>query len=304
MSLCNIDCLQASNDLRASEERFRLVFEYAPIGMAIVNLDGSFQRVNQALSNLVGYCVEDFSTMKLSDITPQEDIQRIKAAADTASQEEAPRFALETRFFCHTGELINVLLHVALVRSPQNEPMYYIGQIVDITDRKRYEEAIKHMAYHDPLTGLPNRMLFRDRLTLALAQARANQDVLAVVFLDLDRFKDINDTLGHYIGDKALKQIAKRLAGAVRKTDVVARMGGDEFTLLLPSVGSRENVNRIVEKMVSIIEEPLHFENKEFVVSASVGVALYPEDASEVDSLLQNADKLMYLNKQDKDIVR
>ncbi|HAK73837.1 MAG TPA: hypothetical protein DCP36_10015 [Sporomusaceae bacterium] len=304
VNACTTSCSQAIEGLKESEERFRLVFDYAPIGMAITGLEGHFMRVNQAMCNLVGYSAEEFTSLQLKNILSDDDLSTIKTAIQKLLADQEQQLVLESRFFRNGGEIIHVMLHIALVRGVHGKPLYYIGQIVDITERKRYEEAIKYMAYHDSLTGMPNRMLFRDRLTMSLNQARVNQQMLAVIFLDLDRFKEINDTLGHYSGDKALKVIAQRLEAALRKSDVVARLGGDEFTLVLYGVPDRESIDRVIDKIVSAIEEPLLLEGREFIVSASVGVAIYPQDGADVDTLLQIADKNMYIDKERKGIER
>ena len=169
----------------------------------------------------------------------------------------------------------------------------------ELTEEK---EKIKHLAYHDYLTGLPNRMQFRDRLTVAITQARANNEMLAVIFLDLDRFKEINDTLGHNAGDEVLKVIAGRLRGSLRQSDVVARLGGDEFILLMPGIQCKKSVDLVIEKIISAIEQPLIVQEQEFVVSASVGVAIFPDMAMEIDDLLEAADKNMYAVKQSKSV--
>jgi diguanylate cyclase (GGDEF)-like protein len=195
-----------------------------------------------------------------------------------------------------------VLLHGALMRDRRGRPVNFVGQIIDVTEHKHRVQTMQHMAYHDQLTGLPNRILFREKLALSLAKAKASQDMLAVIFLDLDRFKIINDTLGHYIGDLALKLIADRLIKSVRSSDVVARMGGDEFTVALPNVAHEQDVLKILGKMITSLEEPLLFDGREFIVSASVGMAMHPRDGQDVDALLRVADTAMYMSKRNKDM--
>ena len=304
MDICRIDCAQAMADLQESEERFRLVFDYAPIGMAIIDLAGRLTRVNPAMSTLTGYDVEELTVSSLQDIMHSEDESKLQEASEVLFARQEPRRILEIRFVRKDGSVIYTILQMALVHGAMNQPLYYIGQFIDITERKHYEDAIRHMAYHDSLTELPNRMSFRDRLTIALDQARANQQMLAVVFLDLDRFKEINDIVGHYIGDKALKIIANRISGALRKSDAVARLGGDEFTLLLPSTHNRDSVDLVMDKIIKVIEQPLVFDDQEFIISASMGVAMFPDDGLEVDTLLQVADKNMYLDKQRRGVER
>ncbi len=288
--------------LRESEERFRLIFENAPIGMVIADLKGRFTRVNQAMADIFGYSVDQLTGMHFASLTHAEDLETDMFMVSELLQGKKPRFVMEKHYLRKDGEVINVTLHVSLVRDSRNRPRYFVIQIVDITERKRYEQTIKHLAYHDPLTGLPNRVMLRDRLALALAQARGSRDMLAVVFLDLDHFKIINDTLGHYTGDQALKLIAERLLGAVRSSDIVARLGGDEFTVLLPGISDEQDVLIVLSKLMEAIQQPMRFEDREFSVSASVGIALYPRDGQDSEELLQAADKEMYAAKQRKGI--
>ncbi|MCX7781350.1 MAG: PAS domain S-box protein, partial [Negativicutes bacterium] len=239
------ECVCATEAKGEGEECFHLLFEHAPIGMVIVDLSGRFQRVNQAMCDLVGYTPEEFCRLNFRDITHPDDLPKDLAMVTKLLAGDIPRFVLEKRYIRKDGQAIYVMLHVALRRQSNGDPAYFIGQIVDITERKRYEEAIKHMAYHDPLTGLPNRMLFRDKLIIAMAHARTCGSCLAVVFLDLDRFKEINDTLGHYMGDQALKLIADRLAGAVRKSDLVAAVRAGARGYLLKSMESQDVLDAV-----------------------------------------------------------
>jgi diguanylate cyclase (GGDEF)-like protein len=161
----------------------------------------------------------------------------------------------------------------------------------------RQKETILHLAYHDALTDLPNRTLFEDRLTVALAQARRKRQMAAVMFLDLDRFKVVNDTVGHAMGDLLLKSVAERLTNLVREGDTVARVGGDEFTLLLPEVARAEDVVEIAERVLDSLRQPWLLDGHEFRVTASIGVAICPTDGEDADSMLTNADTAMYRAK-------
>ncbi len=168
----------------------------------------------------------------------------------------------------------------------------------DITERTYAEEQIKHLAYHDVLTGLPNRLLFKDRLTVALSHAQRDRSWLAVLFLDLDRFKVINDSLGHNIGDQLLQSVAARVQSCVRESDTVARLGGDEFTLLLPALNHSEDAALVAEKILEAVRYPFHIEGREFFITTSIGVSLYPEDGSDAATLIKNADTAMYQAKE------
>lgn len=169
---------------------------------------------------------------------------------------------------------------------------------VEIEERKRVEEKIKHMAFHDTLTSLPNRTLFNDRLTLSLAHAHRTSELLAVVFLDLDRFKSINDTLGHSVGDLLLHEIANRLKRCIREEDTVARFAGDEFTLLLLGINEAEDVSNIARKILDAIQQPLMIREHELYITTSIGIAIYPNDGGDAETLLKNADTAMYHAKE------
>jgi diguanylate cyclase (GGDEF)-like protein/PAS domain S-box-containing protein len=169
----------------------------------------------------------------------------------------------------------------------------------EIAERRRVEEKIKHIAFHDVLTSLPNRALFQDRLSLALAHARRNNEMLAILFLDLDRFKVINDSLGHTVGDQLLQGVAERLKKCVREDDTIARLGGDEFIILLPGISHVDHVSAVARKILDTIKQPWHVGGIELFVTASIGVALYPNDGEQIDVLLKNADAAMYRSKEE-----
>ena len=168
----------------------------------------------------------------------------------------------------------------------------------DITERTYAEEQIKHLAYHDALTNLPNRLLFKDRLTVALSHAQRDHSRLAVLFLDLDRFKIINDSLGHNIGDQLLQAVAARVGACVRESDTVARLGGDEFTLLLPNLVRAEDAAVVAQKILEAIRYPFHIEGREFFTTTSIGISLYPEDGLDAETLIKSADAAMYQAKE------
>ncbi|MFZ5998685.1 MAG: diguanylate cyclase domain-containing protein [Nitrospirota bacterium] len=179
-----------------------------------------------------------------------------------------------------------------------NGRRYLIESLTDITERKRMEEAIKYQAYHDLLTNLPNRMLFMDRLGLALTQVQRNQKMLAVLFLDIDYFKNINDSLGHTIGDQLLRDVAKRLKACIRKSDTVARIGGDEFILLLSPINDIGDAVIIAEKILSVFQKPFKIDGNTLRVTTSIGLSLYPGDGETAEALLKNADIAMYYAKE------
>jgi len=168
----------------------------------------------------------------------------------------------------------------------------------DVTQRREHEEAMRRMAYRDPLTGLPNRISLGDRLGLEIAHARRNRESLALLYLDLDGFKEVNDALGHHAGDALLRGVAERLRRVLRGGDTVARLGGDEFVLVLPGISGADEARRVGQKILEALRVPFGFEGRELSASASIGLALYPRDGEEPETLLRRADKAMYRAKQ------
>lgn len=167
----------------------------------------------------------------------------------------------------------------------------------ELAERKQAKETIRHLAYYDSLSGLPNRKLFNERLNLELAHAQRNQQKLAVMWLNLDRFKDVYDTLGQSVGDKLLQAVGKRLTSLLRKGDTVARMGGDEYLMLLPEIAGIADVAKIAQKVLEAIRKPFVFDGHELHITISIGVAIYPNDGGDADTLIENADTAMYRAK-------
>jgi diguanylate cyclase (GGDEF)-like protein/PAS domain S-box-containing protein len=192
-----------------------------------------------------------------------------------------------------------VLGYAAPLFDEKGEPRGAIGAALDITERKRAEQEVRRLAYHDSLTGLPNRLLFRDRLDLALAQARRRGPGVALAFLDIDRFKVINDSLGHSLGDRLIEEVGRRLRAAVREVDTVARLGGDEFTLLLPGVDDAEKAALVAAKALGSLRPPFAYEGRELFVTASMGLSLCPSDGFDAEAIIRNADVAMYRAKEE-----
>ncbi|MBA5605202.1 GGDEF domain-containing protein [Duganella sp. FT3S] len=175
---------------------------------------------------------------------------------------------------------------------------HYVGVINDITEAKQAAEFIRHRAYHDPITDLPNRSLFMDRLHQEIVRARRNKLAMALLFIDLDHFKEINDEFGHDVGDDLLRIAAIRLTASARESDTVARLGGDEFTAILNDINGKEDAARVAQKMLDEICRPFEIGPHELVISASIGIAIYPTDGEGAASLLKAADGAMYRAKR------
>jgi diguanylate cyclase (GGDEF)-like protein len=192
------------------------------------------------------------------------------------------------------GEIYPEWLTINAVRNDAGQVVNYVGVFSDITKRKVAEEQMLFLAHHDGLTSLPNRGLFIERLNHAVARAHRTQDKIALLFLDIDNFKQINDTLGHHIGDQLLQIVAQRLSSCVREGDTVARLGGDEFTILLESLNQPDDVAPIARKIIDTLIQPMRLDGQEISVTASVGISLYPSDSERPDELIKCADTAMY----------
>ncbi len=197
-----------------------------------------------------------------------------------------------------SGEIYPEWLSISTVKNSRNEIMRHVAIFMDITKRKEVEQRIHLLAYYDPLTSLPNRVLFGDRLGQALAASRRGGGKVALLFLDLDRFKSINDSLGHAAGDSLLQSVADRLKLCIREMDSICRQGGDEFMVLLPGIEKREDVAAIAQKILAAMSDPHYIEGRNLVVSFSIGISIYPADADTPEALIQNADAAMYHAKE------
>jgi diguanylate cyclase (GGDEF)-like protein/PAS domain S-box-containing protein len=291
---------QIENLLRESEERFHSAFEMAAIGMTLVAVDGRFLQVNNSLSKIFGYSEDELLTMNLHTLTHDRDCSKVlDHHLRQLSSDELPSFQIEVQCIHKiVGKQVWVLLSGSLVRNTVDEPQYFIIQIQDITERKYIEQQLIYIANHDPLTGLLNRQQFHNRLTETLSSSRRHVTKVALMYLDLDRFKLINDTLGHRIGDLLLEAVGERLKCSVRSNDTLARLGGDEFIVLLSDIEHIDDVARIAQKTIELLMQPFSIEGNDIVINASIGISIYPEDGENGQTLLMNADSAMYLAKE------
>ena len=273
------------------------VIENMHEGVVITDASGIIQSVNRAFVNATGWQSSD-AVGKLPEFLRSTRHKPTFYKKILSALERTGFWQGEVYHTRKNGDIYLEYLSISAVKSAEGEPINYIGVLTDITKRKRAEETIKHMAYYDALTDLPNRALFLERLNQALVQAQRNRRILAVLFLDLDRLKVINDTLGHNMGDRLLKAVAARLTTAMRDVDTVARLGGDEFMLLLPEISNAADIEKVTSKLLEIFNSPFTFEGQELYVTASIGVSVYPKDGSDADTLLKNADTAMYRAKR------
>jgi diguanylate cyclase (GGDEF)-like protein len=181
-----------------------------------------------------------------------------------------------------------------VIRDPDGRAVSLMGVAMNITERKAAEQRIAHMAQHDALTGLPNRLLLKDRISQAVLKGMRSRSKVAVLFIDLDRFKNINDSLGHESGDQLLQTVAKRIKTCLREGDTVSRLGGDEFVIVLPEINGSHDVSVVAAKVLEVLSQPYHLQGQDLHVSASIGTALFPEDGEDAETLMRNADAAMY----------
>ncbi|HEU4889438.1 MAG TPA: EAL domain-containing protein [Thermoanaerobaculia bacterium] len=276
---------------RTSEARYRLLFERNLAGVFRTGTDGHILECNDACARLFGFEThEEFMAADANDFYFDET-ERDRVVQMLRDQGQISN--LELRLRRRDGSTVWVLENVSLLEGEILE-----GTIIDITDRKHAQEQMEYQAFHDSLTHLPNRLLFRDRITVALAHARRNGRASAVMFLDLDQFKLVNDTLGHTVGDRLLQVIGARLVTCVRAEDTVARMGGDEFTILLVDLHDRRGAVAVAQKVLEAVCHPVLVDEHELYVTTSVGIAIFPDDGADAESLLKNADRAMYRAKE------
>ena len=297
--------------LERSEKLHRFMIESSPDIIFIVDKDGCFAFVNDRATDLLGYRKDELIGEHFSSIVDPEYLEVAKHCFSERRKEARSKKDVEIWLNCKTGlhldkAKIAIDLNALGVYEHDdgddtNKKRKFSGTYVvarDITERLASEKLIHYQAYHDLLTGLPNRALFLDRLGNAISNARRDKESLSVMFLDLDRFKIVNDSLGHSVGDKLLKQVSHRLKSALREGDTLARLGGDEFILLLPSMKSDEVAHKVGRKIINVIKEPFDVEGHEIFVTASIGVSMYPQDGEDADALIKNADVAMYHTKE------
>ena len=284
---------------KEAEEKLRLsatVLEHIADGVMVVDAHGVIVAVNPAFTQITGY-TEAEALGQPSSLTRSErhDAVFYQALWDELSTSGFWRGEIWNRR--KNGEIYLEWLTISAVRDTSAATTHYVGVFSDITLVKQAQEKLDHLAHHDPLTALPNRLLFHDRLHHALQRAARDQEQLAILFIDLDRFKNVNDTLGHHIGDELLQKVACQLSARLREGDTLARLGGDEFIVLLERIDGQYGATQVAEKLMTVFEQPFTVAGHELFDTCSVGISLYPDDALDLNMLIRNADVAMYQAK-------
>src|SRR5256712_5853483 len=291
--------LHVANDVterKRAEETFRkqsAAMTASMDGIGIVNDRLELTVVNDALAKLYGYSdPQSMIGLPLNALHEPPTYERFSSTILPIVKQRG-RWRGEAPGLRHDGLTFPQEISISAI-----EGGGLVCVVRDITERSYAEEQIKHLAYHDALTGLPNRLLFKDRLTVAISHAQRERSRIAVLFLDLDRFKVINDSLGHNIGDQLLQAVAGRVQSCVRESDTVARLGGDEFTILLAHLPHAEDAALVAQKIIDAVRYPFQIEGREFFMTTSIGISLYPDDGFDAETLIKNADTAMYQAKE------
>jgi len=287
----------AEEQRREAERRYVDGFEKSAFGLALLDLEFAFTSVNPALERLLGR--EELAILghRLEEFLHADEAASVRRSMQQLLGPGAPLYhRSEHRLRRADDTDVWVVLDTTLVRDTAERPASLFVQVADMTDRKRAEEALAHQALHDTLTDLPNRLLLVDRLSQSLARAERTDSEVAVLFLDLDRFKLVNDSLGHEVGDRLLVEVAERLARTTRASDTVARFGGDEFVLVCEDVRGADDARELAERAIAVLNDPIVVSGRELYATASVGVAV-GDSQSSAEQLLRDADAAMYRAK-------
>jgi diguanylate cyclase (GGDEF)-like protein len=297
-----------------SEQRYRFFINNSPDLIYMLDKKGRFTFINDRIIDFLGYEPEELIGKNFSNIVYDEDLTQVNYIHSQNDQfpdiKQTMEFQLtpkppEKTLRCFESDTIAINKTISGLISGDQTIEQNVEQIFagiygvarDITQKKKYEQQISFQLNYDALTALPNRLLFKDRINYALSQAQRNKSRLAVLYMDMDRFKTINDSLGHPAGDKLLSTMAKRLSGCLRESDTLARIGGDEFLLLMPEIDETSDVEIIIDKMKQVLVKPFHIEGNDIFASFSIGISLFPEDGSNTDTLIKHADMAMYQSK-------
>ncbi|NOS98520.1 MAG: sensor domain-containing diguanylate cyclase [Methylotenera sp.] len=288
--------------LKKSEELWKFALEGAGDGVWDWDIKNDVASLSLRYIEMFGFDKDDIHKRSMkawnNRIYP-EDAPSMTAAVNSYLTGKSEKYVHEHRVICKDKSIKWVLSRGMIVkRDASGKPIRMVGTHTDITARKLLETRLENLAHFDPLSNVPNRTLFNDRLKLALSYAKRERKMLAVMFVDLDLFKEINDLYGHEIGDIVLKKVSRQLVSCVRESDTVARMGGDEFVILLPIIDNENDAALVAKKIVDAISQPIKVEKLDLHVTCSLGIAIYPQHGIDEKLLVINADMAMYQAKK------
>ena len=288
---------RTETELREARERFERAFEDAPIGMALIGIDGRWLRVNHRVCEITGYAAEELLGRTFQEITHPDDLEADLEHVQALLEGQIREYQMEKRYIRADGSEVWIMLSVSLVRDAGGDPLHFIAQIEDISERKRMEKRLQWLADSDALTGVRNRRLLEQELFVAVKRCQRYGEHAALLLLDLDDLKLINDTHGHKVGDDVLRAVARAIEGRVRGSDSIARLGGDEFAVLM-SHADRSAAEALVGELAQAISEcEVRAGGQTIRPSASIGYALIDEDTADDEAVLIEADRSMYATK-------
>ena len=294
------DLRRAEATARDSEARWKLALEAAGDGVWDWHIQAGTEFFSERLLQMCGYGGGDLNSNpdEFDDRTHPDDLEQLHQARQDHFEGRVPLYHSERRILCKDGTWKWVLSRgLVISRDADGKPLRMIGTFTDVSSRKASEALIRQQAFYDTLTGLPNRRMLRDRLEQEIKRNNRDQQELAILFIDLDHFKEVNDTLGHDRGDMLLIEAGRRIQSCVRASDTVARMGGDEFTVIMADLPSSSHLEGILQKMLRALGELFQLGTEQVFVSASIGITMYPTDATEIEDLFKNADQALYVAK-------
>nr|WP_315251828.1 EAL domain-containing protein [uncultured Duganella sp.] len=289
---------RALEAIRTGEQRFRTMFEASPLGIALIDsVTYEYRDINARYQEILGRTQHELRALRWLDVGHPDDIAQIKAQMALLTTQQISSFKALSRLFRPDGGVTWIDVSVNAIEAEAGSHPHHLCMIEDVTAKKLSEQLIWQQANVDTLTQLPNRRMFLDRLAHDMLKSQRDKSRIAVLFIDLDHFKEVNDTLGHQQGDVLLIEAARRIGACVRKSDTVARLGGDEFTVILTELDAPDHVERIAQAILNRLLLPFELDQEQAFVSASIGITLYPDDALDIDDLLKHADQAMYAAK-------
>ncbi|MCK9365228.1 MAG: EAL domain-containing protein [Syntrophales bacterium] len=305
------DRKRAEEKLRLSEERFRRIFDEGPFGLVLANPDYTIVTANKAFCGLLGYSEQDLTGQNLINLTCEEDREESREISRQLFAGGIPVSRSEKRYVRKDGGIVWAKLTISPIHGNEGHVLYTLAIIEDLTEIRKSADKIHRLAYYDSLTGLPNRVFLKDLLKGSINHAQRRKELFALIYIGLDNFQRINDTLGHISGDLLLKAVADRLTNSLRKSDyvarsdgsetvnVVSRMGGDEFIVLAHDLNQPQDAARTSRRLLEEISAPYDLSGREVFITVSIGISLYPDDGTDIDDLLKNAEKAMRHTKSE-----
>jgi diguanylate cyclase (GGDEF)-like protein/PAS domain S-box-containing protein len=305
------DRKKSEEELRLSEERFRRIFEEGPVGLGIQRPDHTIIAANKILCELLGYTEQELTGQSATDITYEEDREKSKELLGQLFADGTPVYRLEKRYIRKDGTILWANASISAIHGQEGNVLYGLAIIEDLTEGRKAADKIHLLAYYDSLTGLPNRVFHKELIKRSVEHAQRHKEIFSLIYIGLDNFQRINDTLGHSTGDLLLKAVADRLTNVLRKSDyvarsdeheavnVVSRVGGDEFIVLAHDLNQAQDAAKASRRLLAEMSIPYELNGHEVFLTVSIGIALYPDDGTEVDDLLKNAEKAMRYSKSE-----